>query len=197
MATPKVTILVSTYNGENYIEELLDSILNQTYKNIDIYIRDDGSRDSTQKILEKYNKENENIKVFLESNKGVVGSFFDCLKKSVNNSEYFAFSDQDDIWHEDKIERAVNKIESINNDKPKLYFSEFNYCDEKMNFNSTSKMNQKGYSFRNSLVECISSGNTMLFDKNMAELILESNIEDICLHDCFPISSCKKALTIS
>lgn len=183
MDNPKVSIIVSTYNGEKYIKEQIDSLLNQKYKNIDIYVRDDGSKDATPHILKEYKEKYPNIKIYLENNIGVVGSFFNCLKKAIENSEYFAFCDQDDIWHNDKIEKAINKLKTLKDNKPKLYFSEFNYCDEKMKYDSTSKMNRKGYNFRNSLVECVSSGNTMLFDKKMAELILENDTNDICLHD--------------
>ena len=183
MKNLKVAIIVSTYNGEKYIKEQIESLIKQTYKNIDIYIRDDGSKDYTGSILENYSKKYSNIKLYKEKNIGVVESFFCCLEKAINNADYFAFCDQDDIWHKDKIERAVSKIQSVTSNKPILYFTEFNYCDEKMKFNSTSKMNKRGYSFKNSLVECISSGNTMLFDKKMAEIILENRTEDICLHD--------------
>lgn len=183
MADKKVAILVSTYNGENYIEEQLNSLINQTYKNIHIYIRDDGSKDTTIEKVKKYEKENKNITLMEAKNLGVVGSFYECLKQAFEEYEYFAYCDQDDKWNEDKIENAINMLEEKKLDSPTLYFSEFNYCDENLEIKATSKMNKKGASFRNALVECIASGNTMVFNKKMAKLILETNKEDICLHD--------------
>ena len=127
MADKKVAILVSTYNGENYIEEQLNSLINQTYKNIHIYIRDDGSKDTTIEKVKKYEKENKNITLMEAKNLGVVGSFYECLKQAFEEYEYFAYCDQDDKWNEDKIENAINMLEEKKLDSPTLYFSEFNY----------------------------------------------------------------------
>ena len=178
----KVIICMSTYNGEKYIEEQLESLLNQTYKNIEIYVRDDGSKDKTIEILEKYEKENK-IHFIKGNNQGVVNSFYECLKEAYENAEYFAYCDQDDKWHEDKIERAIKKLSKESQEIPLLYFSEFNYCDENLKYLNKSALNKKGVSFRNSLVECISFGISEVFNKNLAQKIIESNTEDICFHD--------------
>lgn len=192
MLNKKVAIIVSTYNGEKYIEEQLKSLCNQTYPNVEIYIRDDGSKDETVSILEKYKKENNNIHIIKAQNVGVVGSFYECLREAYPNADYFAYCDQDDIWHEDKIQKAIETLEdksqmtkddNLDIEKPKLYFTEFNYCDDELKFMKTSKMNKKGATFRNSLLECICSGNTMVFDKKMAKLVLDSGTQDVCLHD--------------
>ena len=116
----KITILMSTYNGEKYIEEQLDSIKSQ--KGLDNYdliviIRDDGSDDRT---IEKINKYNGilNIKVFQGRNIGSKHSFLNLLKRNIK-SDYYAFCDQDDIWNESKLYRAINTLE----DGFDLYFS--------------------------------------------------------------------------
>lgn len=182
MEEPKVIICMSTYNGEKYVKEQLESLLNQTYKNIEIYVRDDGSKDNTVSILEEYEKQNK-IHFIKGKNVGVVGSFYECLKITYDNGEYFAYCDQDDKWHSDKIERAIKKLEEKKEEIPLLYFSEFNYCDESLNFVNKSNLNKKGTSFENSIVECISFGIAEVFNKKLAEKILESGTENICFHD--------------
>lgn len=102
MESQKVQVLMSTYNGERFLQEQIESILNQSWKNLDILIRDDGSRDQTREILKDYSEKYSNVYIFLEENCGVARSFFELLKKS--DADYVAFCDQDDIWMEQKIE---------------------------------------------------------------------------------------------
>ena len=77
MENPKVAVVLSTYQGEKYVKQQIDSILNQTYPNIEIYVRDDGSKDNTVEILKQYEKENK-IKLFPQENVGFIKSFFTC-----------------------------------------------------------------------------------------------------------------------
>ena len=182
MKDSKVVICMSTYNGEKYIKEQIESLLNQTYKNIKIYVRDDGSKDNTINILKEYVEQGK-IHFIQGKNVGVVNSFYECLKEAYEQGDIFAYCDQDDRWHEDKIERAVKALESEKRDIPLLYFSEFNYCDENLKFSSKSNLNKKGTSFKNSIVECISFGISEVFNKKLAQKILESGTEDICFHD--------------
>lgn len=82
-----VAICMSTYNGEKYIKKQIESLLKQTYKNIDIYVRDDDSRDNTLKILKEYEK-NTKVKIIAGKNLGVVKSFYECLKQAYNTKKY-------------------------------------------------------------------------------------------------------------
>ena len=163
MEEKKVAILMSTYNGEKYLKEQLDSLLNQTYKNIDIYIRDDESKDSTVEIIENYMKSVDNIKLIKGKNLGFVKSFFELLK-NVEEADYYAYCDQDDIWMEDKIQRVVEHLSKLDENKPNLYFSNSDYYDGEMNFVAHGD-SKKVYNFRNSLVECVSQGMTMCINK--------------------------------
>lgn len=180
--SPKIIICMSTYNGEKYVKEQIESLLNQTYNNIEIYVRDDGSKDNTIKILEEYEKQNK-IHFIKGKNVGVVKSFYECLQLAYNNADFFAYCDQDDKWHEDKIEKAITKLSEKSQEIPLLYFSEFNYCDENLNFLNKSNINKKGTSFQNSIVECLSFGITEVFNKKLAEKILNSGTDNICFHD--------------
>lgn len=111
----KVDILLATYNGENYLREQLDSILNQTYTDFRLLISDDMSTDKTYEILEEYKQKDKRITIFKqEKNTGVVSNF-EFLLEQVEN-KYYAFSDQDDIWNKDKLERSILKLENENAD---------------------------------------------------------------------------------
>lgn len=104
-----IAILLSTYNGERYIKTLIESILNQSYQNFILYIRDDGSQDSTLAIIKNFCKNHSNI-VLIESNENL-GSKYSFLKMlSLIESDYYMFCDQDDIWLPFKIECTFNEM---------------------------------------------------------------------------------------
>ncbi len=107
---PLVSIVMCTYNGEKYLSEQLDSILNQTYKNLELIIVDDVSNDSTVKIIKEWMKKDNRI-IFYE-NKSNLG-YNQNFEKAITfaNGEYISLSDQDDIWFSDKIERLLNKFD--------------------------------------------------------------------------------------
>src|SRR5690554_3762938 len=100
----KIAIVLSTYNGEKYISEQLDSILNQTYQNFMLYIRDDGSKDSTISIIQKYQKTNPTKITFIQDDLGNL-HVFDSFKQLLLHSsgDYYVFCDQDDIWTTNKL----------------------------------------------------------------------------------------------
>jgi glycosyltransferase involved in cell wall biosynthesis len=105
----KVSIVLATYNGEKYLKEQLDSLLSQSHKNIEILIGDDQSTDGTVSIVKEYQKNNPFIHVYQhEENLGCDKNFeFLCSKAE---GEYIAFSDQDDLWHQDKIKHLLQNI---------------------------------------------------------------------------------------
>ena len=114
---PKIEILMATYNGEKYIGEQINSIINQTYTNWNLLIRDDGSKDKTLNIIKKYEKMDNRI-ILIRDNKdnlGFVKNFEELLKKS--RTEFVMFSDQDDYWLENKIEKYVEVIEKLDKKK--------------------------------------------------------------------------------
>lgn len=108
MEQPLISIVLCTYNGEKYIEEQLNSLKNQTYKNIEIIVSDDCSTDSTIAIL-KNNLSDKRIKIFEQiENIGYIKNFEWAVSKTSGN--FIAFSDQDDIWQANKIEILYNNI---------------------------------------------------------------------------------------
>lgn len=106
-----VDILLSTYNGELYLHEQINSILVQTFTSWTLLIRDDGSTDNTRKIISDYCLKNPGKIIEIIDNRGNVGaslSFSFLLEQS--KSEYIMFCDQDDVWLQDKVEITLNEI---------------------------------------------------------------------------------------
>jgi glycosyltransferase involved in cell wall biosynthesis len=104
-----VSIVLGTYNGEKYLKEQIDSILWQTYSNIELIIADDCSTDGTRAVLNEYVDTYGNIHVYFnETNLGLVHNFEKAVKYA--QGEYIAFADQDDIWLPEKIQRLVDNI---------------------------------------------------------------------------------------
>ena len=122
----KIDVLIATYNGETYLKEQIESILNQTYQNINLIISDDCSQDGTREILEQYAKKDERIKLyFQEKNLGYIKNFEFLLKQV--QSKYFMLSDQDDIWKNNKIEKS---IETMNNQGADFVFGDLEVVDK-------------------------------------------------------------------
>lgn len=183
----KVAVLISTYNGEKYLKEQLDSILNQTYKNIEIVIRDDGSSDSTIEIIKEYQEKYSNIILKEGTNVGFIKSFFQLLR--IANADYYAYCDQDDIWMKNKIELAVNLLNQADNSKPNMAFGNSDYYDENMNLISEGEKG-RNFSFQNSLYECVSQGMTMTINDVAKQIIIDNMPEKCLFHDWWTYMIC-------
>lgn len=114
MTFPQVSVLMSTYNGEKYIREQIDSILAQKEVEIELLIRDDGSCDSTPSICKEYEENYSNVTFYQGENIGVGKSFLDLLRNAPE-AEYYAFADQDDVWLNGKIKKAIITIQNTVN----------------------------------------------------------------------------------
>ena len=137
-----IAVLMSTYNGERYIREQIDSLLNQTCKDWKLYIRDDGSTDGTTSIVKEYEIDYPNKIVLLGDELGNLGpgSSFMQLLSSVC-SDYYMFCDQDDVWLPDKIEKTYLKLismESNHIDKAIIVFTNLYIVDQSLNILSNS-----------------------------------------------------------
>lgn len=183
----KVQVLMSTYNGEKYLEEQIESLLGQTYPNVEILIRDDGSTDATAALLGRYEKQYDTIRVFFESNVGVTNSFFELLAKS--DADYIAFCDQDDIWLEQKVEKAVEKLQAV--DGPALYCSNKILVDANAHVIAKNDKRKPRPGFGNAVIECICTGCTAVMNRELAENIKAHIPGHAILHDwwCYLVAS--------
>lgn len=187
MEDKKVAVILSTYNGERFVREQLDSILNQTYKNIEVVVRDDGSSDDTVNIIKEYQKNNKNITLYERENVGFVKSFFELLKLA--NADYYSYADQDDIWIENKVELAVQELNKLDDSKPNMVFGNSDYYDENMKFIGKGDRNKK-YSFLRALFACCGQGMTMTVNKKTRDMIIENNPKSCFFHDWWTYLLC-------
>lgn len=190
MKDAKVVILLATYNGEKYLREQLDSLLRQTYENIKIIIRDDGSKDNTISILEEYIAKDSRISFYTGPNLKAAGCFYDLLCNA-EKADYYAFCDQDDVWERDKIEIAVRFLETANEEIPALYLSNLRIVDEELNYlgmrlNEPMKTDYKYYC----LTEFLAVGCTQVFNLKAAEFVKKHIPDTNIMHDAWMYMSC-------
>lgn len=183
-----IEILMATYNGEKYISEQIDSIINQTYKNWKLLIRDDGSKDKTLEILKKYQKKDKRINILRDTkgNLGFVKNFEELLKNS--SEEFVMFSDQDDYWLENKIELYINelsRLSEIERKNPLLLHSNSFICDENLNIKKKEFVNSKvasQYEESSYFFTYIVQGSTTLVNKRLIDIGLPF-LRNVTLHD--------------
>lgn len=183
----KVQILMSTYNGEKYLKEQIDSILSQEDIEVSLLIRDDGSTDKTINILENIVKENKNVTYYTGKNIGVARSFMDLVYKS-KEVDYYAFADQDDVWNSNKIISAIQKIENDNN-KPSLYISALEVVDEQLNTIEIKKVTGN-FCLEGEMAKNFATGCTMVFNKKLCNIIKIYNPSYIIMHDSWITRVC-------
>ena len=130
----KLAILLATYNSARYLAELLDSLVNQTYRYFTLYVRDDGSTDSTLQILESYQPKFDNMVILHDSvtSRRAMGSFLWMLENI--DATYYMFCDHDDIWLPQKVELSLAKIREIERDnRPALVCCDLVVTDSNLN----------------------------------------------------------------
>lgn len=186
-----VAVLMSSYNGAAYIEQQIDSILQQQNVRVNLLIRDDGSTDQTPAILTAIAAQHANISLIFGENLGVIGSFFALLKVASGlavGPAYYALSDQDDVWDVDKLARACVALDQArtkaNADQPSLYCSAVNYVDQDLQHVRRSQVfDQARIGFQNALVQNIATGCTMVFNPRALRRLVVSLPQQCVMHD--------------
>lgn len=167
-----IAILLCTYNGSNYLREQLDSFIFQNHKNWVVYASDDGSTDGTLDILYEYQCKLGNQLIILDGpRQGFARNFVSLIQHPLVDGDYFAFSDQDDIWLEDKLSRSLTALQSERQDIAALYCSRTQYVDASGKPLGYSPLFSKPPSFRNALVQSLAGANTMLINRRTRELL--------------------------
>lgn len=173
----RIAVILSTYNGMEFVKTQIDSILNQKDAEPVIYVRDDGSTDGTVDFLKNYAEQHENI-VFVNpeqvENMGVMKSFMTLLKKVVVEHpefSYFAFADQDDYWMEDKLSTAIASIRenTVSEKKPMLYYSNKVFADRDLNIIREENIPHYGDILEAAYI-CRAQGCTQVLNRAMAEI---------------------------
>ena len=172
-----VAIILGFYNDKKYINAQVQSIFEQTHKNIKLFIFDDNSTFKLTKSFLKLTPENKKKLSIIRRKKniGSAKNFLFALKEIKDDFAYYGFSDQDDIWEKDKIKISINALNEKGNEKPILFSSRTEYfnedCTKKI---GESKVFKKKPTFANSLIQNFLGGNTILMNKKAQELIASS-----------------------
>lgn len=183
----KVNILLAAYNGERHLKKQLDSLLAQTYENIDIYIRDDGSTDGTVQFLQDYIAENKSGKkiILLESD----GTNLKCpncfyaLARGCAEADYYAFCDQDDVWYPEKIAWAVERLERESRDECLVYYTAADYLYEDGSFIRSSPKQKERLELSDVLYYTPGSGFTIVFNETARRRMILDCSPSQELHD--------------
>lgn len=185
----KVQVLLSAYNGEQYISEQIQSILSQTHAAVSILIRDDGSTDKTLELLDEWvTTHPDKIKLIKGPNVGVVSSFFELLRAADAEADYYCFCDQDDVWLDHKVEHAIARLDSsIYTEVPAMVFTSTYLTDDKLNRKGAwPKPPAQEPSFFNALYENIAIGATITMNRSARNLFINSKSVDsqkVLMHD--------------
>lgn len=188
----RILVLLSTFNGAKFLCDQLDSLFAQENVDLTILVRDDGSTDGTNELLMKYYKLfPDKIIVRRAHNIGCTGSFFTLMKtaaKEYPDFDYYAFSDQDDVWLPDKLEAAAHSLDTIKN-PIKLY-----YCCPQLVNQKLAKIQAAPLLAKNTLEEAFilqpAIGSSMMFSK---ELLKKTSIVDpvkVNIHDAWIYKVC-------
>jgi glycosyltransferase involved in cell wall biosynthesis len=173
----RIAIVLSTYNGAQYIGQQLDAILKQSYKNWRCYIRDDGSKDNTISILKKYSAIDNRI-VFLDDQKGNMGlnpSHYYLL--SIPEENYITTCDQDDVWHANKLEVSINKLKEIETQEklPALVHTDSVFVDSHLNVMRDQFIGKRGQrSGLNGIIFANSvQGGSIMINKSLNDIAIK------------------------
>ncbi len=176
----RVSIVLSTYNGESYVEEQINSILSSSYQDIDLYIRDDGSSDRTMEILERYlNDAPEQFHVLRnESNLGVTLNFLQGVCDTT--ADYIMLCDQDDVWKPNKIGDTLKRMRhmeaQLGKENPIAVFTDATVVDGSLNklhdsFFRTGKLDPRKTDLPHILMENKLIGCTVMINASLRRIL--------------------------
>lgn len=178
-----ILVLLSSYNGEKYIEDQIISIMNQN-QFVDLLIRDDGSKDNTVAIIKKLQKKyHDRIKLIEGTNIGYIKSFFELIKIA-QGYKYYSLSDQDDVWLPRKLDTAIEWLEKENQNIPLLYASSsYLVHDNLVPYGTTQKMITH-LTFYNTIIQNFLPGHNQVMNQMLLnELKKDIDYSKIYVHD--------------
>lgn len=184
----KVNILLSTYNGEQFLAEQIRSIQAQTFTDWTLLIRDDGSTDKTREVIEDF-VERDNRIYFINpeshENFGVIKNFYTLLKH--DKADYYFFSDQDDIWLPDKLAITLNEAQKYDVTKPLMVYTDLKVVNEDLKVLSESMIRTQSAHANTRLVEELTentvTGGTALINHALASTW--QSLDNIIMHDWY------------
>ncbi len=193
--TPRVAVLMSTYNGMRYLPEQVESVLAATDADVHLVVRDDGSTDGTPTFLAEAAADDDRIELVTGDNIGVAASFGELLRLAPDDCDYFAFSDQDDVWEADRLSRAASALASISRSTPAAWGGTAHPVSADLTELARPKVSRP--SVGNALVENVLTGCTIVMNGAARELLLRAWPDDLRTHDAWlylTLSACGAVL---
>ena len=184
----KVNILMSTYNGQQFLAEQIRSIQEQSYTDWTLFIRDDGSSDNTKEILKDFERQDSRIHLIdsdKSDNLGVIKSFH----KLVNHdrADYYFFSDQDDVWLPNKLELSLKEAQNYLADFPLMVYMDLKVVNQDLEIMTESMVKSQSHHANTELVQELTentvTGGVAMINHALAEMWQET--DDILMHDWY------------
>lgn len=184
----KVNILMSTYNGQQFLSEQIRSIQEQTYTDWTLFIRDDGSSDNTKEILKDFERQDSRVHLIdsdKSDNLGVIKSFH----KLVNHdrADYYFFSDQDDVWLPNKLELSLNEAQNYPANLPLMVYMDLKVVNQDLEIMTESMVKSQSHHANTELVQELTentvTGGVAMINHTLAEMWQET--DDILMHDWY------------
>lgn len=184
----KVNILMSTYNGQQFLAEQIRSIQEQSYTDWTLFIRDDGSSDNTKEILKDFERQDSRIHLIdsdKSDNLGVIKSFH----KLVNHdrADYYFFSDQDDVWLPNKLELSLKEAQNYLADLPLMVYMDLKVVNQDLEIMTESMVKSQSHHANTELVQELTentvTGGVAMINHALAEMWQET--DDILMHDWY------------
>ena len=184
----KVNILMSTYNGQQFLAEQIRSIQEQSYTDWTLFIRDDGSSDNTKEILKDFEHQDSRIHLIdndKSDNLGVIKSFH----KLVNHdrADFYFFSDQDDVWLPNKLELSLKEAQNYLADLPLMVYMDLKVVNQDLKIMTESMVKSQSHHANTELVQELTentvTGGVAMINHALAEMWQET--DDILMHDWY------------
>ncbi|WP_105113953.1 glycosyltransferase family 2 protein [Streptococcus suis] len=184
----KVNILMSTYNGQQFLAEQIRSIQDQTYTDWTLLVRDDGSSDQTKDLLQDFARQDSRIRLIdveEQNNLGVIKSFHRLVQ--YEKADYYFFSDQDDVWLPDKLEVSLQEARLYPTDQPLMVYMDLTVVDQDLQIMTESMIRSQSHHANTQLVQELTentvTGGVSMINHSLASLWTKT--EDIIMHDWY------------
>ena len=181
-----VAILLCTYNGARFLPQQLASYVAQDFTDWRLFVSDDGSRDGTLALLEQFRSKHGAARVAIRPGpcKGFVANFLSLICDPAIEAEYYALSDQDDMWDADKLSRARQFLGRTPAEGPVVYCARTRLVDAEGVEIGFSTHYKRTPHFRNALAQSLAGGNTMVINENTRRLLMRAGADvQVASHD--------------
>lgn len=176
--TLELDVLLATYNGEKFLPEMLNSLVNQKNVKVNLIVGDDGSNDRTLEILNDYRSEFHSFELHRSDHVGSTLNFIGLLSRAT--SKIIAFADQDDVWDKNKLMESARKLEDLSDQGLAAL-----YVCATRDHDSSNLLKPINYNFPLDFYSNRTQGCTFVMNKKLADLAIASFEKRIQFHDWF------------